>query len=176
MYVSSLQWLTILGAFSDPGSVPSNATYLPDCTGEDRISFCPKCDAYKPPRAHHCSTCNRCIVRMDHHCPWTNNCIGYRNMKYFVLFLAYTMTMCIYTFFMVAARLYFVYRFAGEVDDTNSRSFLFLTSLHLSIFHSFFCNPFTSSGYPMYDYNQSLLYIPWIYGFYAVRNHGFYLS
>lgn len=39
---------------------------------ESRISLpiCHRCDGYKPPRAHHCSQCNRCILKMDHHCPW----------------------------------------------------------------------------------------------------------
>lgn len=29
--------------------------------------FCKKCQAYKPPRTHHCRRCGRCILRMDHH-------------------------------------------------------------------------------------------------------------
>jgi ribosomal protein L40E len=34
------------------------------------MRFCQKCQCYKPPRAHHCRVCGRCVLRMDHHCPW----------------------------------------------------------------------------------------------------------
>ena len=124
----SCQW--IVGAFTDPGSVPSNATYLPNCDEDDKLLFCAKCNAYKPPRAHHCSSCNRCIVRMDHHCPWINNCIGYRNMKFFVLFLVYTLLLCVYTFIMDICRLYYTYKHA-ETED--SRSWILLSSLSLVV-------------------------------------------
>lgn len=50
---------------------------------------CYVCDSLKPPKAHHCSTCKRCIARMDHHCPWMNNCIGAQNMKLFLVLLVY---------------------------------------------------------------------------------------
>lgn len=33
-------------------------------------TMCTRCEAYRPPRAHHCRICKRCIRRMDHHCPW----------------------------------------------------------------------------------------------------------
>lgn len=49
-------------------------------------NWCAKCLHWKPPRSHHCSTCNRCVLRMDHHCPFTGNCIGARNHGHFILF------------------------------------------------------------------------------------------
>ncbi|CAH1969967.1 unnamed protein product [Acanthoscelides obtectus] len=56
----------------------------------EAVSICKKCIAPKPPRTHHCSVCNRCILKMDHHCPWLNNCVGFRNHRYFFLYMVYT--------------------------------------------------------------------------------------
>ena len=28
---------------------------------------------------HHCSRCNRCVLKMDHHCSLTNTCVGLHN-------------------------------------------------------------------------------------------------
>ena len=65
---------------TDPGSVPLNAQplksddILNDETNltipeeyREKKSFrryCNRCKSYKPPRAHHCSVCDRCIVKM----------------------------------------------------------------------------------------------------------------
>jgi hypothetical protein len=51
--------------------------------------WCRSCRAVKPPRAHHCSTCERCVLKMDHHCPWVGNCVGHDNYKSFFLLLVY---------------------------------------------------------------------------------------
>jgi len=54
------------------------------------LRHCKWCLKYKPDRCHHCRICNVCVLRMDHHCPWVYNCIGFRNHKYFMLLLIYT--------------------------------------------------------------------------------------
>lgn len=58
--------------------------------------YCQTCKGYKPDRCHHCSLCNKCILKMDHHCPFVNNCIGFFNYKYFMLMLLYSSFMLIY--------------------------------------------------------------------------------
>ena len=61
-----------------------------------QMSSCQKCDGFKPPRAHHCHVCQRCVLAMDHHCPWMANCIGFYNYRYFVLTLVYLVIGCFF--------------------------------------------------------------------------------
>jgi len=58
------------------------------------LRFCVKCQNDKPDRSHHCSKCEKCILKMDHHCPWVNQCVGWRNYKFFMLFISYTTLLC----------------------------------------------------------------------------------
>lgn len=64
-------------------------------TGDFRL--CEKCNLIKPDRAHHCSVCDCCVLKMDHHCPWVNNCVSFSNYKFFVLFLGYAFTLCMWS-------------------------------------------------------------------------------
>ncbi|XP_061525272.1 zf-DHHC domain-containing protein isoform X2 [Phycodurus eques] len=66
-------------------------------------TVCSRCETYRPPRAHHCRVCQRCIRRMDHHCPWINNCVGELNQKYFIQFLFYTGVASVYATLLVVS-------------------------------------------------------------------------
>jgi palmitoyltransferase ZDHHC3/7/25 len=86
---------------SNPGAVPNNAKPVDPA----HYAFtCHKCSNFKPPRAHHCSTCGRCIIKMDHHCPWVNNCVGLANQKFFLLFVFYIMLSALYCATIIFAR------------------------------------------------------------------------
>ncbi|EAW19214.1 DHHC family palmitoyltransferase [Aspergillus fischeri NRRL 181] len=99
-----------VAVFTDPGSplttgagrhqysalpvteLPEYTAYTVSSTGGSR--YCKKCQCPKPDRAHHCSTCKRCVLKMDHHCPWLATCVGLYNYKAFLLFLVYTSLFC----------------------------------------------------------------------------------
>ncbi|KAK8047055.1 palmitoyltransferase for Vac8p [Apiospora saccharicola] len=105
-----LNWSYTTAVFTPPGSTtndygystlptvapPSATSFTVKSNGE--LRFCKKCQARKPDRAHHCSTCRRCVLKMDHHCPWLATCIGLRNHKAFLLFLMYTTFFCFFCF------------------------------------------------------------------------------
>ncbi|KAI3588794.1 DHHC palmitoyltransferase-domain-containing protein [Fusarium oxysporum f. sp. albedinis] len=105
-----LNWCYTTAVFTPPGSTtndmgygllptqntPQGTSFTVKSNGEFR--FCKKCQARKPDRAHHCSTCRRCVLKMDHHCPWLATCIGLRNHKAFLLFLIYTTVFCFWSF------------------------------------------------------------------------------
>ncbi|KAJ3174296.1 hypothetical protein HDU88_000264 [Geranomyces variabilis] len=62
------------------------------------VKFCVTCRIWRPPRASHCSVCDRCVSNHDHHCPWMANCVGKNNYKYFYGFICTTSLLAAYVF------------------------------------------------------------------------------
>ncbi|NXT59494.1 ZDHC3 Palmitoyltransferase, partial [Pluvianellus socialis] len=90
------------GTAIDFSDLRSGARRTPERSQED-WTVCDRCEAYRPPRAHHCRVCHRCVRRMDHHCPWINNCVGELNQKYFIQFLFYSGLASLYAAALVLA-------------------------------------------------------------------------
>lgn len=103
-----------IAILTDPGRVPPS--FMPDIEDSDNpvheikrkggdLRFCQKCSHFKPPRAHHCRVCRRCVLRMDHHCIWISNCVGHANYKVFFIFVAYAVIACIYSLVLLVGSL-----------------------------------------------------------------------
>eukprot|EP01100_Stratorugosa_tubuloviscum_P002549 TRINITY_DN15_c1_g1_i1.p1 TRINITY_DN15_c1_g1~~TRINITY_DN15_c1_g1_i1.p1 ORF type:complete len:445 (-),score=133.67 TRINITY_DN15_c1_g1_i1:148-1482(-) len=92
-------WSFFSAVFRTAGSTRD---YQTEAQGEGS-EFCIYCNKNKPRRSYHCTQCRKCVLRMDHHCPWINNCVGLRNMKFFLLLVAYGATLaCVSTATIVA--------------------------------------------------------------------------
>lgn len=79
-------------AFSNPGFLTEdwnekNPSKKIDTTDEDDKLFCDQCKISRPPRTHHCKTCNKCVLMMDHHCVFIDNCVGFRTFRPYFAFL-----------------------------------------------------------------------------------------
>ncbi|KAI8366111.1 DHHC palmitoyltransferase-domain-containing protein [Radiomyces spectabilis] len=94
-----------LAVTTDPGRIPADweppsslliTTKTNPSEGITGPRFCKSCNIHKPPRAHHCRYCRRCVLKMDHHCPWINNCVGYANYGHFMRFVFYVNFACFY--------------------------------------------------------------------------------
>ena len=101
-----LLWSYYATTTTDPGGIPTDFEQTAQASREydnydeqdykaAKISLCKKCNLRRPPRTHHCSLCERCVLRMDHHCPWMSNCIGFQNHRFFIQFLAYAGVTCL---------------------------------------------------------------------------------
>jgi palmitoyltransferase len=76
---------------------------------------CVPCETLRPEQSDHCNFCNKCVQKFDHHCVFVDNCLGYRNHKWFLLFLTS------FTVYMIAIMLHSIVKlyFFARQDISN---------------------------------------------------------
>jgi hypothetical protein len=147
-----LKWLSVvlvflmlppymLALFMQPCFLEKKYDYvaLIDKALENQISlenFCSYDEVMKTETSFHCNTCGRCVELFDHHCPFINNCLGYRNHRFFVLFI-FEYALFLLTVLLDTIRHFAeVYRhigFSGITTDKNTAALLILVMMHLPV-------------------------------------------
>ncbi|KAJ5072526.1 palmitoyltransferase zdhhc16 [Anaeramoeba ignava] len=103
-----------------------------------KIPYCPICKNFKPERTHHDALSGKCVLRMDHFCPWINNTVGYKNHKFFILFMVYLILGCIYAAILSSSAFFFDIGLSDHpVDHQGPLIFVFITCLVVIIGVSF---------------------------------------
>eukprot|EP01128_Nolandella_sp_AFSM9_P001005 TRINITY_DN11120_c0_g1_i1.p1 TRINITY_DN11120_c0_g1~~TRINITY_DN11120_c0_g1_i1.p1 ORF type:complete len:341 (+),score=33.77 TRINITY_DN11120_c0_g1_i1:56-1078(+) len=80
-----------------------------------RHRWCRDCNAFKPPRAHHCRDLGHCVPRIDHYCPWVYNAVSFKNHKFFLQFLLYASVSLVYFLVMVIVRVVYEIRYTAPL-------------------------------------------------------------
>lgn len=124
--VFNLDFALFITSFKDPGRTENQIENLRLVFSQDFINslpVCGQCGLPKPPRAHHCSICNKCHLRMDHHCPAVGNCIALKNIQPFIVMLLWGVISC---FFFIIFLIIFII-----IDTSFSRyiSLIFLVCI-----------------------------------------------
>ncbi|GAV52861.1 hypothetical protein ZYGR_0AI01430 [Zygosaccharomyces rouxii] len=118
---------------------------------DGRFRVCQTCHVWKPDRSHHCSRCDKCILRMDHHCPWFPSCIGFNNQRFFIQFLLYATTYSIVVFSFISIQLFHWFKtkqYEVELIDLQLLS-VWLLGIAVSISLSFF------TGFSVYQVTKN---------------------
>eukprot|EP00917_Polyrhabdina_sp_WS-2016_P027754 GHVP01059261.1.p1 GENE.GHVP01059261.1~~GHVP01059261.1.p1 ORF type:complete len:318 (+),score=34.80 GHVP01059261.1:28-981(+) len=143
---------------SDPGYLEN---LLPACSDiPEDPDRCTRCNVvWKPPRAHHCRICNKCVFRMDHHCPWINNCVGLLNFKFFFLFLVFSVILCAEVALMSLGQILYwcVSPIYGKTAVSPITAIVMVITLFLSGGFSYFFKVFLSDQLLSLRLNSTLI-------------------
>ncbi|KAF8158187.1 DHHC palmitoyltransferase-domain-containing protein [Crassisporium funariophilum] len=91
---------------------------MPDHDFSNPGAWCRKCWAPRAERTHHCSICNRCVLKMDHHCPWIGaKCIGHRTYPAFLHFLCCVTLLASYIGIMAFHALWYAFNNPFAVNE-----------------------------------------------------------
>ena len=70
---------------------------------ENRQEYCNKC---KTSDGQHCYQCDLCFKDLDHHCGVIGRCVAKNNLKYFYIFMVWTVVSIGYLYFIFAYTAY----------------------------------------------------------------------
>jgi palmitoyltransferase len=59
--------------------------------------YCSHCEQYAPPRSYHCYACDKCILKRHNHCLFLGKCVGYKNYRFYLLFILYVWLGAVYS-------------------------------------------------------------------------------
>jgi len=136
----------ILASETDPGVIPRSINVTeppPDPLPKETVSirgrdvqtrWCSTCNILRPPRASHCSDCDRCVMNFDHHCPWVGNCVGKRNYRFFVMFLVTTTFLIAYFFTFSVIRIVWLIQSGSTFLDALLESPIAMVLILLTFF------------------------------------------
>lgn len=88
--------------------------------------YCALCLRSRAEPAHHCATCNECVIGFDHHCDVIDVCIATRNLHRFRFFVVYHACVIAY-----AVDLHVMY--ARRMTAGVPRSVLIIIAIELNI-------------------------------------------
>ena len=124
----------------DPGYVPLKKDFLGlmERLVDEELHLdyvCINCENLRPENTMHCNYCNKCVQGFDHHCTFVNNCLGYKNHKYFLLFLLfftlYIVAMIYHS--ILAMILIFDHRAIYEADEQSIKELKIIINIYLLI-------------------------------------------
>lgn len=128
----------------DPGYVPLKKDFLGlmERLVDEELHLdyiCINCENLRPENTMHCNYCNKCVQGFDHHCTFVNNCLGYKNHRYFLLFLFF------FTLYMLAMVWHSIYAmnilfsYSPAAEDETINTLKIVINIYLLVVIMFHC-------------------------------------